>query len=245
MRKKLTSKNVSQKYFNLQTSNYKQADVKRLVETSTSAGAKRLVVNTYEYELKLIKRNKNFSQREIKGFENKLKRLKETPTAKFKNEKFLKQSINYIVSKNKKDPTITNNNLRAKLLTNDKIFTKTGKLRKRFNNIAMSLSGGFSIQQSMTIFLRHLKGWIRRNLVSLTKINVEIEDNLVPIYIINIIGYSADNFTDMLESQFGLDLDLFTFNIASMTTGAMIMLKPHMTPLIDRYESSNWTEKVK
>lgn len=245
MSKKITSKKVSQKYLNLQTTNFKQAEAERLVKTSTSAGAKRLIINTYEYELKLIKRNRNYTKREIQGFENKLKKLKELPNSKFKNVSFIKNQVNYLIGKNKKDPTITNNNLRAKLLTNDKIFTKAGKLRKRFNNVALSLNGGFSIQQSITIFLRHLKGWIRRHLISLSKVNIKSGGNIVPIYIINIMGYSADNFLDMLETQFGIDIDLFMFNVANMQNSAMLFLKPHMTALIDRYEKSNWLEKIR
>lgn len=244
MPKKLTSKNVSQKYLNLQTTNYKQSETERLIKTATTGATKKLIVNTYEYELKLIKRNQNFTPREIKGFENKLKKLKETPTAKFKNDKFVRQNINYIVGKNKKDPRITSNNLRAKLISNDRFFTKSGKLRQRFNNIATSLSQGFTDQQATTIFLRHLKGWVRRGLVVLNRRRTN--NNLqLPIYILTILGYSGDNFLEMLEEQFGINVNMFFFDLNRTRSYGYLTMKPHITPLIDRYEASGWTETVR
>lgn len=244
MPKKLHKKSVNQKYLNLQTTNFKQADTERLLKTATPAATKKLIVNTYEYELKLIKRNQSFTKREIQGFENKLKKLKDMPNNRFKNDAFVKQNINYIVSKNKKNPLITSNNLRAKLISNDRFFTKSGKLRTRFNNIATSLSMGFTTQQAITIFLRHLKGWIRRGLITLTRTTTN--NNLqMPIYIINILGYSGDNFLEMLETQFGIDIEMFFFDISRNRTYSYLTMKPHMTPLIDRYEASGWTEKVR
>lgn len=235
-----------QKLFYTDSSKWIKAEIRDLINKHTTANLKQKTLNTMIILKNTIKNNSAYSRREIKALDLKIKQLQQLDKKSFKNVDNVQKIFNYIAGKNAKNPLGgLNQGIRGRTIANERVFTKTGKIRKRFYNRAVNFND-LSTEHIGIILGRFLKGWIKRALIEIEKIwsHEFIEEARLGVYVIRFVGYDETTFVNMLREKFGItEDDIFYIRETEYGDGlgsSEFIIRAEFTATIDRFVTSGW-----
>lgn len=235
-----------QKLFYTDSKKWIKAEIRDLINNHTTANLKQKTLNTLVILKNNIKNNQAFSKREIKALDLKIKQVSQLNKKQFKNVETVQKIFNYVANKNAKNPQGgLNKGIRGRTIANERVFTKAGKIRKRFSHRAVNFNN-MTTEHFGIILGRFLKGWVARSLISIEKIwsHDFIEEAKLGVYKIKFIGYDESLFTEMIQSKFGVSRDEIFYvmetQFGDILGSSEYLIRAEFTPIIDRFVNSGW-----
>lgn len=235
-----------QKLFYTDSKKWIKSEIRELINNHTTANLKQKTINTLVILKNTIKNNQAFSKREIKAIDRKIEQVSNLNKKIFKSIETVQKIFNYVASKNAKNPKGgLNKGIRGRTIANEQVFTKAGKVRKRFSHRAVNFNQ-LTTEHIGIILARFLKGWIKRSLIILEKIwsHDFIEEAQLGVYRVTFIGYDESVFVAMIQEKFGVTKDEL-FYIGETEYGdnsgsSEFIIRAEFTAIIDRFVNSGW-----
>lgn len=237
---------MKQKLFLTDSKKWLKSEVRDVISTHSPALLKQKALNNLRYLHTTIKNNSAYSRGEIGALERKIKHIERSDKKIFKNVDKVQTLYNYIARKNAKNPQGgLNKGIRGRTVSNERIFTKAGKLRKRFHNRAVNFNN-LSIEHIGIILGRFLKGWIKRSLIFVDKIwsHDYIEEAKLGVYKISFLVYDEQLTVQMIQDKFGINKDEIFYATESEHVDGLgsseLIIRAEFTDIIERFVTSGW-----